>query len=272
MKTVMFPQNTWPSEAGSGGQSVYDVVIAADGSGQYTGIAAAFTAEGSGKSYLIKKGSYTEAADVGVPGGGTYVHSNGADVTLADGKKWYAAASGSTMTGSLTIHGGSGASAVCRFFEALKDNLDWGGCTIELQLIPDVSPATSSLIPTQMGGKHCRLTVRFVGKALNANGKGVIPLYVNAASQAANTGSRYDLSVRGFAVSNGAGSLIAILSEASLGNHYTVEITENTGFSSGLALGADTDYCAVAGAVYACGTELVNSGQGNTVTGLATGG
>jgi len=50
---------------------LYDAVIDIGGGGDYTSIVAAFAAEGANKSYFIRRGTYSETADVVFPAGAT---------------------------------------------------------------------------------------------------------------------------------------------------------------------------------------------------------
>lgn len=55
--------------SGGGGQAFYDVIVATDGSGDYTSVSEALSEQGENKSYLVRAGTYNETEDALVPSG-----------------------------------------------------------------------------------------------------------------------------------------------------------------------------------------------------------
>jgi len=250
----------------------YDIIIAPSG-GHYTSIAAAFTAGGGGKSYFISQGEYSEADDVTVPyGEGTYVYSAGAVVTMADGKYWVAGGAVSIIKGKLTIKG-TGTAAGHRLLDATKDDLDWTG--IEVATTVATSSASGGvMLLVLLGGKRQNIDVKIIGKSVNLDGDNFGACYARGTGDAVAecVASRYKVVCQGFTLTNAGAAASGLSMGASRCCLLDVLLEGNSGFVSGLQLNAANKYTTAIGAVYNCGTELVNSGTGNNVAGLTTGG
>jgi hypothetical protein len=257
----------------SGGQTLYDIVVDAAGGGDYTSIRSAFTAGGGGKSYFIARGAYSEADDVTVPyGEGTHIYSAGAVVTMADGKYWVAGGAVSTIRGKLTIKG-TGTAAGHRLVDATKNDLDWTGIEV-VTTVATSSASGGTMLIVLAGGKRQNLDIKVIGKAVDLDGDNFGAFYARGTGDAAAecVASSYKVVVQGFSLSNAGAAASAMSFGACRGCSGVVVAEGNSGFVSGLQLDAACTYTSIAGAVYDCGTEVVNSGTGNNVAAVASGG
>ncbi len=255
----------------AGGQTIYDVTVCSSGC-DYTSIATAFSTEGGSKSYVIKRGDYSESDNITIPGGeGTYIYWENPTITLADDKKMATGGSISTMEGSFLLKG-IGSAVVNRFFEATNHNdLDWGRCKIRLYYnAAEIVASGATIYPTQLGGKRNDFNIEWVGRALDCNGKGLILFYVNN-TLANHNNTNYVLKTADWTLSDNGGTEYIAYFETGVAISAHVNFVNCSTFNNGLIVTADTDYSQFVGVVYNTGTELVNSGTGNNVAALATG-
>lgn len=71
-----------PAGGGGGGQSLYDIIVAADGTGDHTTLSAALAVATTGQSIFVKNGSYTEPAITNIVTNLTIIGESASDTIL----------------------------------------------------------------------------------------------------------------------------------------------------------------------------------------------
>ena len=115
----------------------HNVTIISDGSGMYSDIQAAFTAEGAGKAYLIR-GSFVASGSIGIPASSYLVFQN-VTITFTDAYLYIISGNNNVVAeGKLTLTG-SGNSEIRQFFGTAGNDCDLS------RLLIDIVPAGAGL-------------------------------------------------------------------------------------------------------------------------------
>jgi len=242
---------------GDSGQSVYDVIVAASG-GDYTSIYTAFNTEGSNKSYLIRKGTYSETSSVVVPDN-CYINWQQVVIDYSTNNLYFnlAATDDTTMVGNVTIQG-DGVAVSGNLVNVGGSDNDFSGLTMQ---VVSESTGTNSTLIVQLAGSDNDLGHIIVQDiSVSATGP-CIPIW-----PVGITDSKGNFTIKNIDMDTSNTLSAMRIQSSSLRNVFNIliyNVTNASGGANGLAIDSGNNYNCIYGVSQNTSNNLSDSGTGN---------
>jgi len=247
----------------SGGYDYYDAVIASS-DGDYTSIVTGLATEGANKSIFVKRGTYTETANV-VVSNGQKVHFDNVVIALGSGYKVnMLSTSDSVFTGKLELQGDG---ANCQLLDCRGDDNNAENCTIRLTPTANL-PMVSDTRVVYLDGARNRFN--FIGEGITfTSSNAAWPCSVISTNC---THSQINLVLDTMTLNGGTGAAsfrgIDAYNDFNIYKVLINDVTTTTGNTGrGVQLNVGADYNCVTGVSRGCDSSPVTDGGTGNKTG-----